>query len=99
MIMVNIKLDIMVYKTHSTPLKIMMAKEFVRKLATATTVNPYLSAPTADTRAQLIIVGHNHLDKIGLNISCFHRTKAVLDCANASATGANIPNNRGIWRH
>ena len=57
--MVNIKLDIMAYKTHSPPLKIMMAKEFVRKLATVTTVNPYLSAPTADTGAQVIILGHN----------------------------------------
>ena len=86
--MVNIKLDIMAYKTHSPPLKIMMAKEFMRKLVTVKTVNPYLLAPTADTGAQVIILGHNHLDNIGLNISCLHRTTAVLDCTNASATGA-----------
>ena len=39
----------------------MMTKEFVKKL---TTINPYLSAPTADTEAQVIIMGHNHLNKI-----------------------------------
>ena len=53
-----------------------------------TTINPYLSAPTADTGAQVIILGHSHSSKIGLNISCLPRTATVLDCANASATGA-----------
>ena len=62
----------------------MVTKEFVKKLTTM--INPYLSAPTADTGAQ--VIGHNHLSKIGLNISCLHRTDAVLDCANASATVA-----------
>ena len=66
----------------------MMTREFVKKLTTTTTINPYLSAPMADTGAQVIILGHNHLSRIGLNISCLHRTVAVLDCANASATGA-----------
>jgi hypothetical protein len=74
----------MAYKTHSPPLKIMMTREFVKKLTTTTTINPYLSAPGA----QVIILGHNHLSKIGWNISCLHRTAAVLDCANASATRA-----------
>ena len=66
----------------------MMTKEFVKKLTTTPTINPYISAPTADTGAQVIILGQNHLTKIGLNISCLHRMAAVLDCANASATGA-----------
>ena len=87
-IQVNIKLDIKAYKTHSLPLEIMMTREIVKKLTTTTTINPYLSAPTADTGAQVIILGHNHLSKIGLHIACLHRTAAVLDCANASATGA-----------
>jgi hypothetical protein len=39
-IKVNIKLDIMAYKTHSPPLKIMMTKEFVKKLTMTMTVNP-----------------------------------------------------------
>ena len=60
-IQVNVKLDIQAYKTHSPPLKFMMTKEFVKKLTTTNTFNPYLSAPTADTGAQLIILGHNHL--------------------------------------
>ena len=57
-------------------------------MTTTTTINPYLLAPTADTGAQVIILGHNHLSKIDLNISCLHHTAAVLDCAYASATGA-----------
>ena len=52
----------------------MTAKEFVKKLTTTTTVNPYLSAPTGDTGAQVIMLGQNHLDKIGLNISCLLST-------------------------
>ena len=55
---------------------------------TTTTINPYLSSPKADTGAQVIIRGHNHLSKIGLNTTCLHRTAAVVNCANASATGA-----------
>jgi hypothetical protein len=87
-IRVSVKLDIQANESHSPPLKIMMAEEFGRKLATMTTINPYLSAPTADTVAQVIILGHNHSGKIGLNISCLPRTATLLDCANASATGA-----------
>ena len=57
----------------------MMTKEFVKKLTTTTTFNPYLSAPTADAGAQVIILGHNHLSRIGLTISSLHHTAAVLD--------------------
>jgi hypothetical protein len=88
-IQVNVKLDIQAHKSHFPPLKIMMTKEFVKKLTTMTTINPYLTAPMANTGTQVIILGHNHLSKIGLNISCLHRTAAVLDCANASIRGAS----------
>ena len=66
----------------------MVAKEFVKKLTMTTTINPYLWAPTANTGAQVIILGHNHLGKKGLNILCLHRTTVVPDCANASTSGA-----------
>ena len=65
-----------------------MDSEYAKKLAKSTMVSPYLTASTADTGAQVIILGHNHLDKVGLNISCLHRTETVMDCANATATGA-----------
>jgi hypothetical protein len=39
-IQVNIKLDIKAYKAHSPPLKIMMTREFAKKLTTRTTINP-----------------------------------------------------------
>ena len=87
-IKVSSKLDIQAYKSHSLPLKIMMAKEFMKKMTTTNMINPYLSESTADTGAQVIILGHNHNHRIGLNIPCLHRTEMVLDCANASATGA-----------
>ena len=35
-----------------------------------------------------MILGHNHMKKLGLNISCLHRTETVMDCANDSVTGA-----------
>ena len=76
---VDVKLDIQAYKSQSPPLKIMMTKEFMKKLTTMIMINPYLAAPTANSGAQVIILGHNHLSKIGLNISCLHRTAAVLD--------------------
>jgi hypothetical protein len=62
-----VKLDIQAYKSHSTPLKIIMAKEFMKKMITMTTINPHLSVSMADNGAQVIILGHNRLSKIGLN--------------------------------
>ena len=62
-----------------------MVKEYVKKMTTTTTVNPYLTVSTADTGAPVIILGHNHLNKMGLNISCLHRTETVMDCTNATA--------------
>ena len=46
-IQVNVKVDIQAYKSHSPPLKIMMTKEFVKKLTT--TINPYLSVPSSSS--------------------------------------------------
>ena len=57
-------------------------------MTTSTTVNPYLTVSTAYTGAQVIILGHNHLDKVCLNISCLHCTETVMDCANDTAMGA-----------
>ena len=51
-IKVDVELDIQAYKSHSPPLKIMLAQEFVRKLTTTTTINPFLSAwPTLGLRS------------------------------------------------
>ena len=61
------KLNFQAYKSHSPPLKIIMAKEFMKKMTTMTTINPYLSVSMADTGAHVIILGHNRLSKIGLN--------------------------------
>ena len=63
-----------------------MAREYVKKMTTATMVNPYLTVSTADTGAQVIILGHNHLDKVALNISC--TPQRLMDCADNTATVA-----------
>jgi hypothetical protein len=72
-IQVNIKPNIMAYKTPSPPLNIMMAREFVKKLTT-TIINPYLSAPMANTWAQVIILGHDYLSTIGTTAVMIART-------------------------
>jgi hypothetical protein len=36
------------------------------------------------------VLGHNHLAKMGLNISCMHRTNMVMDCANLMVTGYGV---------
>ena len=87
-IQVSFNLSIPTYKSHSPSLTIQMDKEYVKKLSRYTLITPFLTATTADTRAQVIILGQNHLDKLGLNISCLHCTTTVMDCANATATGA-----------
>ena len=87
-IKVSVKLNIQAYKSHSPPLKIMINKEYVKKMTITNMINPYLSVSTGDTGAQVIILGHNHLNKVGLNFSCLHRTETVMDCANATAKGA-----------
>ena len=33
-----------------------------------------------------MILGHNHMKKLALNISCLHRTETVMDCINDTAT-------------
>ena len=48
---------------------LLRSKEYVKKLTTTNMVNPYLLVSTADTGAQFIILGHKHLNKVGLNIS------------------------------
>ena len=85
-IKVSIKIDIQAYKSHSPPLEILMDEEYVKKMTTTTKVIPYLIVSTADTGAQVIIRGHNHLNKVGLNISCLHLTETVMDCTNATVT-------------
>ena len=65
-----------------------MAREYVKKMNMSTTVNPYLTVSTADTEAQVIFLGHNHLEKVGLNNSCLHRTETLMYCINDTAMGA-----------
>jgi hypothetical protein len=76
-IKVSIKLAIHAYKSHSPLLKILINKENVKKLTTTTIINPYLLVSTADTGAQVIILGHNHLNKVVLHIYCLHWTETV----------------------
>ena len=65
-IKVSIKLDIPSYKAHSSPFKIKMDREYVKKLTKSTTVSPYLTASTTDTGSQVIILGYNYLGQGGI---------------------------------
>ena len=49
-------------------------------------LQPYVAALTADTGAQANILGLNHLNKLGLNIGCLHRSATIMDCTNSSQT-------------
>ena len=88
MIKVSFKLDIPAYKSVSPPLQVKLNKDYVRFLSRSTVITPFVTASTADTGAQVIILGHNHLEKIGLDISCLHHTATVMDCTNSMVTGA-----------
>ena len=80
---VSIKLDIRSYKTHDPPLECKIALDYVQKCKDSK-LQPYVAASTADTGAQANILGLNHLNKLGLNIGCLHRSATIMDCANSS---------------
>ena len=73
-IMVSIKLDIPAYKSRSPPLEVNFSADYVKLLSKSSVITPRFTASTADTGEQVIILGHNHLEKIGSNISCLHKT-------------------------
>ena len=79
---VSIKLDIQSYKSHSPPLECRLRQEFFQDSGSQL----YTVTSTADTGAKTNILGLNHLNKIGLTVSCLHRTPTVLDCANATVS-------------
>ena len=87
-IKVSFKLYIQAYISHSPLPQVKLDKEYVKKLSRSTLVTPFLTASTTDTGAQVIILGHTHLSKMGLNISCLHSTDTIMDCADDTATGA-----------
>ena len=87
-IKVSIKLDIPAYKSHSPPLEVKFSTDYVKFLSKSSVITAFFTASTADTGAQVIILGHNHLESIGLNMSCLHKTSTILDCANSTVTGA-----------
>ena len=82
---VSIKLDIRSYKTHDPPLECKIAFDYVRKCKDSK-LQPYVAASTADTGTLANILGLNHLNKLGLNIGCLHRSATIMDCANSSQT-------------
>ena len=76
------------YHSIQITLEVKFSTDYVRFLSKSSVITPFFTASTADTGAQVIILGHNHLESIGLNISCLHKTLTVLDFANLTATGA-----------
>ena len=87
-IKVSIKLDSPAYKSRSPPLEVKFSTDYVKFLSKSSLITLFFTASTADTGAQVIILGHNHLESIGLKILCLYKMSTVLDCANSTVTGA-----------
>ena len=73
-IKVSIKLDIPAYKSHLPPLEVKFSTDYVQFLSKSSVITPFFTASTADKGAQVIILGHNYLESIGLNIVCLHKS-------------------------
>jgi hypothetical protein len=63
-----------------------MEKENVKKLTTTTIINPYLLVSIADTGSQVIILGYNHLNKVGLTflLPALHRDSVICNVLKKS---------------
>ena len=79
--------DVPVYKQHRPPLTCLMTQyrngvdQGKRKPGTAWNQGASFST-TADTGAQVNILGVNHIQKLGLKVNCLLKTKMVVNCAN-----------------
>merc|ERR1712208_52656 len=79
--------DVPGYKQHRPPLTCLMTQYRngvdlgKRKPGTAWNQGASFSK-TADTGAQVNILGVNHIQKLGLKMNCLLKTKMVVNCAN-----------------
>ena len=80
---VTIRVDCDAYYKHVPRLECMMLDSFMKKMESSTeAILPYQFRPTADTGAQATVIGDEHLERIGLDISSLHHSKVTMDCAN-----------------
>jgi hypothetical protein len=75
----SIRVDCKAYHEHVPRLECMMTKKMQ---ASKELTVPYLFRPTADTGAQVTVLGDEHLGKLGLDITGLHHSKVTMDCAN-----------------
>ena len=55
-------------------MEVKFSTEYVKLLLKSSDITPKFITSTADMGTQVIILGHNNSEKIGLNISCLHKT-------------------------
>ena len=78
--------DIKVYAKHRPPLNCLVTEVWYNSLKNGQQVDVDMTA-TADTGAQVTIMGTDHLKKFGLQIQHLLRSKMTLNCANNSLAG------------
>ena len=79
-------LGIKVYAKHHPPLKCEVTEKWVEGLIDNQQVDVQLTS-TADTGAQVCVLGTDHLEGFGLEVKHLLRTRMKLNCANAAAAG------------
>ena len=78
--------DIKIYAKHKPPLACLVTEEWYNGLKDNRQVDVDISA-TADTGAQVNIMGTDHLDKFGVRVEHLLKSKMSLNCANNSLAG------------
>ena len=84
--------DVPAYKQHRPPLTCLMNQyrngidQGKIKHGTAWNQGSFFST-TADTGAQVNIIGVHHIQKLGLEVNCLLRTRMVVNCANDTLGG------------
>ena len=88
-IKITVRLDIAAYVEHDPVLDARLTEEFLNKLKSrGEPMPPHQVTATTDTGAQAIIMGHTHLEKMGLDMSSLHMSSVTMDCANSTAMNA-----------
>ena len=92
---ISITVEIKAYENHDPPLDCFMIKDFAENYIKHP---PFQLLTTADSGAQVNVLGSEFLPNIGLDVSCLLRTKVELDCADgtpASTLGVFMAKIRG----
>jgi hypothetical protein len=79
-------LDVKVYAKHKPPLDCLVTEKYVNGLVDMQQVDLELTS-TADTGAQVNVLGTDHLEGFGMRVDYLLRSRMELNCANAARAG------------